>query len=219
MEINSSASFSLTVWVELEHKAGRLAALLAEVAKVGGVIGALDIVETTNHTTVRDIIIEAKDSNHQKQIVGAIRQAPGVKLLGVTDRTFLSHLKGKIEVASRLPLENRNALAIAYTPGVGRVSEAIAQTPDLVWNYTIKSTGVAIVTDGTAVLGLGDIGPEAALAGDGRKSPAFPSLCRAFRLSHLFGHQRPGLNCPNRQGDFPCFRRRQSGGYFGPAML
>lgn len=163
MEITSSPSFGLTVRVELEHKAGRLASLLSAVAKAGGVIGAVDIVETTNHTTIRDITVEAKNAAHQKEILAAIAAVPGVWLLAASDQTFLAHLKGKIEITSKIPISTRNDLSIAYTPGVGRVSEAIAKTPELVWHYTIKGNCVAIVTDGTAVLGLGDIGPEAAL--------------------------------------------------------
>jgi len=163
MELTSSPSFGLTVRVELEHKAGRLASLLAAVAKIGGVIGAVDTVETTSHTTIRDIGVEARDANHQKEILAAIAAVPGAWLIAASDQTFLAHLKGKIDITSKIPISKRSDLSIAYTPGVGRVSAAIAKTPELVWHYTIKGNCVAIVTDGTAVLGLGDIGPEAAL--------------------------------------------------------
>ncbi len=163
MDIASSPGFSLIVRVELEHKAGRLAALLSAVAKAGGVIGALDIIETSLKTTIRDVTIEARNAAHQKEILAAIAAVPGVWLIAASDRTFLAHLQGKIEVASRIPISTRNDLSIAYTPGVGRVSEAIAKSPELAWHYTIKAGTVAIVSDGTAVLGLGDIGPEAAL--------------------------------------------------------
>jgi len=112
---------------------------------------------------VRDVTVLAHDAEHITRIVEAVRAVEGVEVEHVSDRTFLMHLGGKIEVVPKTPLRTRDDLSMAYTPGVARISEAIAQDPQSVWNLTIKRNTVAVVTDGTAVLGLGDIGPEAAL--------------------------------------------------------
>jgi malate dehydrogenase (oxaloacetate-decarboxylating) len=112
---------------------------------------------------VRDVTVDAASADHTDAIVAAVRAVSGVEVEHVSDRTFLLHLGGKIEVASKAPLKTRDDLSMAYTPGVARVCTAIAEDPAKVWNLTIKSNTVAVVTDGTAVLGLGDIGPEAAL--------------------------------------------------------
>ena len=112
---------------------------------------------------MRDVTVLAHDAEHITRIVEAVRAVEGVEVEHVSDRTFLMHLGGKIEVVPKTPLRTRDDLSMAYTPGVARISEAIAQDPQSVWNLTIKRNTVAVVTDGTAVLGLGDIGPEAAL--------------------------------------------------------
>ncbi len=112
---------------------------------------------------VRDVTVLAADQEHLDRIVAAVHAVDGIEVEHVSDRTFLMHLGGKIEVVSRVPLKTRDDLSMAYTPGVARVSSAIAKDPASVWTLTIKANTVAVVTDGTAVLGLGDIGPEGAL--------------------------------------------------------
>jgi malate dehydrogenase (oxaloacetate-decarboxylating) len=114
-------------------------------------------------TKVRDVTVLASDADHLDRIVDAVRAVEDVEVLEVSDRTFLMHLGGKIEIALKAPLKTRDDLSMAYTPGVARVSSAIAEDPAKAWNLTIKRNMVAVVSDGTAVLGLGDIGPEGAL--------------------------------------------------------
>jgi malate dehydrogenase (oxaloacetate-decarboxylating) len=161
--LHPSASFSATLRVRLEDHPGSFAALAGAVASAGGLLGAIDLVRVERATKVRDVTVLAADSTQLERIVDAVRAVEGVSVEHVSDRTFLLHLGGKIEVASKAPLKTRDDLSMAYTPGVARVSAAIAADPSKVWNLTIKQNAVAVVTDGTAVLGLGDIGPEAAL--------------------------------------------------------
>ena len=113
--------------------------------------------------TVRDVTVLARDADHIQEVAAAAEQLESVEVEHVSDRTFLLHLGGKIEVALKAPLATRDDLSMAYTPGVARVSQAIADDPEKAWSLTIKRNTVAIVSDGTAVLGLGDIGPEAAM--------------------------------------------------------
>jgi malate dehydrogenase (oxaloacetate-decarboxylating) len=112
---------------------------------------------------VRDVTVLANDAVHLEEIAGAMRAVEGVEVEHVSDRTFLAHLGGKIEIQGKIPLKTRDDLSMAYTPGVARISSAIAEDPAKAWNLTIKQNTVAVVSDGTAVLGLGDIGPEAAM--------------------------------------------------------
>jgi malate dehydrogenase (oxaloacetate-decarboxylating) len=133
------------------------------IGKAGGDIGAIDIVTVGNDYIIRDVTVSSVSSKHGEQIVEAVKDVDGVELLQVSDPTFLMHLGGKIEVVSKVPLKTRADLSMAYTPGVARICEAIYNEPDKLFTLTIKKNTVAIVTDGTAVLGLGDIGPAAAL--------------------------------------------------------
>jgi malate dehydrogenase (oxaloacetate-decarboxylating) len=137
--------------------------LTIAIGRAGGDIGAIDIVTVGNDYIIRDITVSAVSSSHGEQIVEAVKDVDGVELIQVSDPTFLMHLGGKIEVVSKVPLKTRADLSMAYTPGVARICDAIAKEPDKVFTLTIKKNTVAIVTDGTAVLGLGDIGPAAAL--------------------------------------------------------
>jgi malate dehydrogenase (oxaloacetate-decarboxylating) len=147
--------------------------LTSTVGRAGGVITAFDIVESTADGLVVDLSANALSTMHAEQITEAIGALPGVEVRKVSDRTFLMHLGGKIEVTSKVALRNRDELSRAYTPGVARVSEAIAENPDDARRLTIKRNTVAVVTDGTAVLGLGNIGPKAALPGMEGKSALF----------------------------------------------
>ena len=163
MQPTPSASYSLTLRVRLSSRAGSLGELTMAIGRAGGDIGAIDIVTVGNNFIVRDVTVSSASSKHGEQIVEAVRDVDGVELLQVSDPTFLMHLGGKIEVVSKVPLKTRADLSMAYTPGVARICEAIQQDPDKAFTLTIKKNTVAIVTDGTAVLGLGDIGPAAAM--------------------------------------------------------
>jgi malate dehydrogenase (oxaloacetate-decarboxylating) len=163
MQPTPSASYSLTLRVKLSSRAGSLGELTTAIGRAGGDIGAIDIVTVGNNYIIRDITVSSVSSKHGEQIVEAVKDVDGVEVIQVSDPTFLMHLGGKIEVVPKVPLKTRADLSMAYTPGVARICEAIAQEPDKVFTLTIKKNTVAIVTDGTAVLGLGDIGPAAAL--------------------------------------------------------
>jgi malate dehydrogenase (oxaloacetate-decarboxylating) len=158
-----SASFSATVRVRIEDRPGSFARLAAAVGNVGGTLGAIDLVRVEQSTKVRDVTVLAADAAQLDEIVDAMRTVDGADVAHVSDRTFLLHLGGKIEVTARHPLKSRDDLSMAYTPGVARISQAIAEDSQKVWSLTTKQHMVAIVTDGSAVLGLGDVGPEAAL--------------------------------------------------------
>ncbi len=139
---------------------GRVASAIGD---AGGDIGAVDLVETTRERTERDITVKARNNVHAQQIVSRLRRVAGVRVGAVSDRTFLMHLGGKIEIRNKVPIRTRDDLSMAYTPGVARVCLAIRDDRQRAFSLTIKHNTVAVVTDGTAVLGLGDIGPEAAL--------------------------------------------------------
>ncbi len=163
VHLTPNPSFSVTVRVQLPHRAGMLAAVTQAIAEVGGNLGRIDLVEQNRYWLVRDLAIDATSTDHAEEIVQQIRILDQVKVIDVYDRTFKLHYRGKITVQSKAPLEHPDDLAMAYTPGVGRVCKAIANDPSQVYNLTIKANTVAIVTDGSAVLGLGNLGPEAAL--------------------------------------------------------
>ena len=157
-----SASYSLTVRLEIVNKPGMLGRVTSAIGKAGGDIGAIDLVVVGKSTITRDITFKASDESHGQQVVDAIRAVQGVKVGNVSDRTFLMHLGGKIEVRGKMSVKTRDDLSMAYTPGVARVCMAIHADPEKAYALTIKQNAVAVVTDGTAVLGLGDIGPSAA---------------------------------------------------------
>lgn len=156
-------AFAVTIRARYPHSAGMLGKITLAIGDTGGVIGAIDIVSSTPHATTRDITVNARDENHTDQIVQTVKGLPGVEVINVSDQVFLRHLGGKIEMRSKTPVTTRNDMSIVYTPGVARVSMAIHRDPDAAWNLTIKGNTVAVVTDGSAVLGLGDIGPSAAM--------------------------------------------------------
>src|SRR5947208_1645561 len=158
-----SASYSLTLRVRLEHKPGMLGEVLTAIGNAGALIGAIDIVEVSQGHFVRDISVDARDQAHWELIIDAVKGVEGAELMDFTDRTLTIHIGGKIAQANKYPLKTRDDLAMAYTPGVARVCSAIKEDEEKAFQYTIKGNYVAVVSDGTAVLGLGDIGPEAAL--------------------------------------------------------
>jgi len=163
MVMAPSASYSMTVRLEIENRPGMLGKVTSAIGRAGGDIGAVDLVEVAAGTMVRDLSFNARDDKHGQAVVDAIRRVAGVRVRHVSDRTFLMHLGGKIEVRGKVPVKTRDDLSMAYTPGVARVCMAIHDDPQKVYTLTIKQNSVAVVTDGTAVLGLGDIGPKAAM--------------------------------------------------------
>ena len=158
-----SASYSIQIRVEILSKPGMLGRVTSAIGKAGGDIGAVDIVGFKKNTTIRDIIVNVADIQTGQKVVDRVKQVKGVNILNVTDRTYMIHQGGKIEIKNKIPLNTREDLSMAYTPGVARVCMTIHEDRKKVYDLTIKRNTVAIVTDGTAVLGLGDIGPEAAM--------------------------------------------------------
>ncbi len=158
-----SASNSITVRLVISNRPGMLAKVTGVIGEKGGNIGAIDIVRAEKDKLIRDITVNTRNDEHAQSIVQEVREIDGVEVVDISDRTFLLHLGGKLEVESKLPLKTRDQLSMAYTPGVARVSEAIHETPADAHRLTIKSNTVAVVSDGTAVLGLGDIGAKAAI--------------------------------------------------------
>jgi malate dehydrogenase (oxaloacetate-decarboxylating) len=158
-----SAQYSLTIRVEIAHKPGMLGEVAGAIGRAGGLVGAVDLVEVGDEKLLRDITVAVADPSAWEAITSAIDAIDGARVVETTDRTFLLHVGGKIEQRNKHPLKTRDDLSMAYTPGVARVCQAIAQDRDKAFQYTIKRNTVAVVSDGTAVLGLGDIGPEAAM--------------------------------------------------------
>jgi malate dehydrogenase (oxaloacetate-decarboxylating) len=158
-----SPGYSITLRVEAPTTSGATADLTLAVGKAGGVLTALDVVESHFDRVVVDVTCNASDADHADQITQAVAAVTGVKVHRVSDRTFLMHLGGKLEVTPKVQLRHRDDLSRAYTPGVARVCLAIAANPEDARRLTIKRNTVAVVTDGSAVLGLGNLGPLAAL--------------------------------------------------------
>jgi malate dehydrogenase (oxaloacetate-decarboxylating) len=163
MAVAPSASYSFTIRLEIRNKPGMLGRATSVIGKAGGDIGAVDLVEMTGTSVIRDMTVKARDSEHAHRIIDLLKKVAGVRVANISDRTFLMHLGGKIEVQSKVPIRSRDDLSMAYTPGVARVCLAIKEDPQRAFTLTIKQNTVAVVSDGTAVLGLGDIGPEAAM--------------------------------------------------------
>ncbi len=145
------------------NRIGMFARVVGTIGRHGGDLGAVDIVAPDAKLMTRDITVRARDEAHQEALVASVRELPEVKVINVSDRVFLLHLGGKLAIRNKVPLTTRDTLSMAYTPGVARVCQAIAADPRKVWQLTIKANSVAVVSDGTAVLGLGDIGPAGAM--------------------------------------------------------
>ncbi|RJP23301.1 MAG: NAD-dependent malic enzyme [Candidatus Abyssobacteria bacterium SURF_5] len=163
MHRTPSPSYGILIRLEISNKPGKLGTVTSAIGKAGGDIGSIDIIGFGKDTIIRDVVVNVGDIPMGQTVVDEIKQLPGVKVLNVTDRTFRAHQGGKIEIRNKLPLKTREDLSMIYTPGVARVCTAIREDPNRVYDFSIKKNCVAIVTDGPAVLGLGDIGPEAAL--------------------------------------------------------
>lgn len=158
-----SPSYSITIRLEIESRIGMFAQIATAISQAGGDLCSIDIVRVEKGKIIRDVTVNARDEEHEKVIVKAMKNISGVKVLRVMDRTFFAHQGGKIEIHNKIPLRNRDDLSKVYTPGVARICIDIHENKRHAYRYTIKGNSVAVITDGTAVLGLGDIGPEAAL--------------------------------------------------------
>jgi malate dehydrogenase (oxaloacetate-decarboxylating) len=169
-----SASYSLTIRVELSSRPGTLGRVLSAIGAAGGDVDAVDLVRVTSTSVIRDITVAASGEEHGQAIASQLETLEHVHVLHVTDRTFLVHLGGKIQVEGRVPVKARDDLSMVYTPGVARVSLAIRDNPASQWTLTVKRHMVAVVTDGSAVLGLGNIGPAAA-------QPVMEGKCQLFK--------------------------------------
>ncbi|HWX97009.1 MAG TPA: NAD-dependent malic enzyme [Solirubrobacteraceae bacterium] len=174
MTATPSAQYRLTIRVQLDDSPGILGLVTAAIGDAGGMIGAVDLVESDGSHSLRDIVVDASGRDHWARIIAAIDQLGGAEVIDTTDRTFLLHVGGKIEQHNKSPLKTRDDLSMVYTPGVARVCLAIADDEDKAFQYTIKRNTVAVVSDGTAVLGLGDIGPRAAM-------PVMEGKCCLFK--------------------------------------
>ena len=159
----TSAQYSLTLRVRIDHKPGMLGRVTTAIGAAGGTIGSIDLISLEDAHVLRDITVDTAGAEHGDAVVAAVGDVEGAEVVDTTDRTMRMHLGGKIEQHNKHPLKTRDDLSMAYTPGVARVCLAIADDRSKAFQYTIKRNTVAVVSDGSAVLGLGDIGPEAAM--------------------------------------------------------
>jgi malate dehydrogenase (oxaloacetate-decarboxylating) len=163
LAIQPSASYSLTLRVRLPQQPGSFARVAGAIGQAGAILGSIDLVRVQDGMVIRDVTAVCADAAQGEAVVEAVGALEGVSVEGVLDRTFQMHQGGKIEVTPKVAIATRDDLSMAYTPGVARVSSAIHEDPERAWSLTIKGNSVAVVSDGTAVLGLGDVGPEAAM--------------------------------------------------------
>jgi len=158
-----SAQYEITIRVECPHEPGWIAKIAGVISEAGGAIGAIDLVQIRKGHSTRDYSIECISTEHANEIVRIVGELEGAIVHSVSDETFLMHLGGKLEIASRVPLKTRSDLSMAYTPGVARICQSIKEDSGTSFNLTIRKNCIAVVSDGSAVLGLGNIGPEAAM--------------------------------------------------------
>ena len=162
-KMRPSVSYSFVMRLTYPNRIGMFARLTHTIGRQGGDLGAVDIVNPDAKRMTRDITVRVRGQEHMEAIVRAIRKLKDVTVANVSDQVFLLHLGGKISIQNKVPLTTRDTLSMAYTPGVARVCSAIAEQHAKAWQLTIKGNSVAVVSDGSAVLGLGNIGPEAAM--------------------------------------------------------
>ena len=170
----SQSNYSLTMRVHIPARIGMLGQVMEAIGDAGGQVGGVDIVRAGKEAITRDITVYARDEEHSESIGRAVREVEGVEVESLTDRVFLSHAGGTIGMENRVPVVTRDDLSMAYTPGVARVCMAIHHDFEQAWEYTIKGSSVMVVSDGSSVVGQGDLGPEAAL-------PALEAKCAFLR--------------------------------------
>lgn len=191
--MSNNIAYAMTFRCQIPNSPGALGQLATVIGAAGGNIGAIDIVKANRHHMVRDITINVQGEAHGEQIVNVLNSLPGVVVLQYSDRVFLAHLGGKLEVASKVPLKTRDDLSLAYTPGVARVCQAIADEPEKAYALTIKRNSVAVVTDGSAVLGMGNIGSAAAMPVMEGKAILFKELANIDAYPVLLKSQEPDV--------------------------
>ncbi|HZN57743.1 MAG TPA: NAD-dependent malic enzyme [Planctomycetota bacterium] len=158
-----SFSYVVTLRIAIPDRPGMFARIAGAIARTGASLGAMDLVASEAGTKIRDVTVQTAGQDHERSVLEAVKRVRGVRVLSVSDRVFLMHLGGKISIANKRPVTTREALSMVYTPGVARVSLAIAEDRSKSHDLTIRRNTVAVVSDGSAVLGLGNIGPEAAM--------------------------------------------------------
>ncbi|MTI79934.1 MAG: NAD-dependent malic enzyme [Firmicutes bacterium] len=156
-------SLNITIKLKLSNRPGTLAKVLEAIAKEGGSLGAIEMVSASPTHNIRELFIRLKDQGNLQKLLGSVKELPNVQVISTSDRVFSRHLEGKIEIKTKRPIKNWEDLALVYTPGVARISEAIADNKEMATELTMKRNSVAIITDGSAVLGLGNVGPYAGL--------------------------------------------------------
>lgn len=158
-----SPTYAITIRLRYPDESGQLGQITSAIGQAAGFIGAVDIVNVRDGLITRDITVNASDIEHGRRIAESVKAVEGVRIINVSDRVFLLHLGGKIEITGKAPVKTRDDLSMAYTPGVARVCRSIFQDPESSFALTIRKNTVAVVTDGSAVLGMGNIGPRAAM--------------------------------------------------------
>ena len=214
-----SISYSITVRLEVPAGGSAISRLTTCVEEAGGIVTALDVTASGHDRLRIDVTCAASDTAHADQIVEALRGIEGVAVHKVSDRTFLMHLGGTIEMASKHPIRNRDDLSMVYTPGVARVCEAIAANPEDARRLTVKRNSVAVVTDGSAVLGLGNIGPAAALPVMEGKAALFKRFAGIDAWPLCLDTQDPDADRRDRPRGLPGLRRHQPRGHLRAALL
>src|SRR5260370_1403352 len=189
--LTPSVSHTFTVRLTYPNRIGMFARVVSTIGAHGGDLGAVDIVAPDAKLMTRDLTVRARDGAHQEELVSSVRRLANVKVINVSDRVVLLPLGGKLGIQNKVPVTPRDTLSMAYTPGVARVCEAIASDPRKAWQLTIKSNSVAVVSDGTAVMGVGDIWPAAAMAGmEGEATPC-NGMIRICSVSACLIYARP----------------------------
>ena len=204
-EFGPYSNYRLTVRLALPNRPGTFAQVATLLAEQGANLGAVDIVSASAETMIRDITFDAQSDEHGERIVQALDALPGVRVVSASDRIFLLHLGGKIHTESNLPVTTRNALSMVYTPGVGRVAQAIARDPMKAYALTTKGNSVAVVSDGSAVLGLGRLGPEGALPVMEGKAMLFKEFAGINAWPLCLGTEDPDAIVQIVQGIAPTF--------------
>ncbi len=161
--LTPNPSYSIALQIQMPNRPGMLSAIVSAISDLGGSLGNIELLDQAREQTKRSFNVDASSKEHAASIIAAVKAIPDITVISANDRTFAMHQGGKITVNSRFPLTQQSDLAMAYTPGVGRICKAIAADPERVYELTIKQNMVAIVTDGSAVLGLGNLGPEASM--------------------------------------------------------
>jgi malate dehydrogenase (oxaloacetate-decarboxylating) len=178
MAIPTGASLSIILRLEMDKATVSFGNVATTISDAGGDIVAIDVIRSGKESTIRDVTVNVFDQAHSERVIESVKKLDGVQLVNVSDRTFLMHIGGKIETQPKMPIKNRDDLSRVYTPGVARVCMAINEDPSKAFSLTIKRNTVAVVSDGTAVLGLGDIGPSAAMPVMEGKAMLFKQLAQ-----------------------------------------